>query len=709
MQGGKQVEGKGSVTKSDQTKQSYPWGQKASASPITGGAKKGQKSHGLLPEMMKAPSIFIPAKGGSKHKGKNEGPEECFWDPQAAKGENSKRSDKPGGSDDPEFSGDWTHFGFQKNKGGKGPLDPKNETAGKGKLPVKKGRKIGYYIPTGEEPPVFEARDREMFCHLVNKQPEELKQYIAFSFLQMPLSASTQDIGRMLFQNYGALITEVCHLFQCSNLLEVSREIRAAYRLPKDGKSAKGNDSNSGNLSGPIKVMPAPTSRLEVPSSWVAAQAIPICVSKEVQTDPWNEKMICECMKTIPRNTAAETALDSAVGAERMWGQKAIKITQIIAQADNLMGGETGERKETVLAASPNVLPNEPLDYIQTNQSMRVLVPPVGMPLPDFSLQIAKTSLSEKALKQGADKDLVADEIAGSPNKEPLPDIEQEGEIESLQAQQERKTEIKTVEAESVKKIEENKKCGGELFTSIMESVPGSSVDTKQYGSRKKRGDNKWEVVIWRVPTKMTAVEREFSRRCSRAYSPSTKKHNFHPIASPQMIRCPIGGGTCQNSLINIKTPKPAAFTHFSIHHRDEKKYEIKIKGSHNNFLYTTFPGGGEIPDEQTLTSFEEMTQSETAGVRRRRQRLYPRLAGEEQKSGGPQIGGTMLTVEELLSGTKSGNLHKKDGGGNVLGKKKEKETIEVDNPTQEDTPEGCKEQGDPAILKFLTTDTNKE
>ena len=211
-------------------------------------------------------------------------------------------------------------------------------------------------------------------------------------------------------------------------------------------------------------------------------------------------------------------------------------------------------------------------------------------------------------------------------------------------------------------------------LTPLQDGEPGSSRDTKQYGSCKQTGNNKWEVVIWRVPTKMTAQEREFSRRCSRAYPPSTKKHNFHPIASPQMIRCPIGGGSCLNSLINIKTPKPAAFTHFSIHHRDEKVYEIKIEGSHNNFLYTAFPGREALPETQIGTSFEAMSQQETAGTRRRRQRLYPRLAGGEQPMGGPQLGAAVMTVEELLGGCQSGKPEQKAGGENKQGKRRRKQ-----------------------------------
>ena len=53
----------------------------------------------------------------------------------------------------------------------------------------------------------------------------------------------------------------------------------------------------------------------------------------------------------------------------------------------------------------------------------------------------------------------------------------------------------------------------------------------------------------------------------------------------------------------------------------------------------------------QSGSSFDQLEQVETAGSRRRRLRLYPRLAKGETGKGGPSIGGVLPTVEELLSG----------------------------------------------------------
>ena len=91
-----------------------------------------------------------------------------------------------------------------------------------GKAKGKKGVKLGSFLTTGEEPPRYDPRDRAMFTRLFNGNPEELKQCIAFNFLHMP-HAGAQELGRMLFCNYGALIVEVRHLFECEDLEEIKK------------------------------------------------------------------------------------------------------------------------------------------------------------------------------------------------------------------------------------------------------------------------------------------------------------------------------------------------------------------------------------------------------------------------------------------------------------------------------------------------------
>ena len=173
----------------------------------------------------------------------------------------------------------------------------------------------------------------------------------------------------------------------------------------------------------------------------------------------------------------------------------------------------------------------------------------------------------------------------------------------------------------------------------------------RQHGSVKKVGAKEWDIVIWRVPTQMTQAERDFSRQCASSFPPTVKKRNYHPISAAQMLRCPLGGGTCGNSLINTKDPKGAIYSHFSIHHRTGDFYNIKLEGSYNHFLYTTFPSSSIPSDTQHEGTFESLNELETAGAARRRQRLYPRLAGRGGKQNPTTTRVPEPTVEELLFG----------------------------------------------------------
>ena len=125
-------------------------------------------------------------------------------------------------------------------------------------------------------------------------------------------------------------------------------------------------------------------------------------------------------------------------------------------------------------------------------------------------------------------------------------------------------------------------------------------ANPSRFGSTSDTGAKEAEVVIWRAPTMMTPKEREFSRQCTDAFPPSTKKRSFHAIPAPQMLRCPVGGGTCFLSIINVKNPRGSANSHFSIHHRNGAQYSTKVEGSRNNFLYTSFPGSALTSDMQS-------------------------------------------------------------------------------------------------------------
>ena len=121
------------------------------------------------------------------------------------------------------------------------------------------------------------------------------------------------------------------------------------------------------------------------------------------------------------------------------------------------------------------------------------------------------------------------------------------------------------------------------------------------------------------------------------------------------MLRCPIGKGTCSHSLINAKNPKDSIFSHFCVHHRDGGFYHTKVEGSHNNFLCTTFPGPLPPSDVQSEDSFALMSTAESASASRRRQRLYPRLAGSGSNAAFPAPATSGTSLEELLFGKTGG------------------------------------------------------
>ena len=127
---------------------------------------------------------------------------------------------------------DWVALNMLKavprNKGSKGEGVREGD---RGRVKGKGGARLGCFIPMDRELPRYDPRDRAMFTRLFNESPEELRRYIAFHFLRMPF-AGARELGRVLFCNYGALIVEVCHLFECGDLEAVRGKVRREYCLP---------------------------------------------------------------------------------------------------------------------------------------------------------------------------------------------------------------------------------------------------------------------------------------------------------------------------------------------------------------------------------------------------------------------------------------------------------------------------------------------
>ena len=138
----------------------------------------------------------------------------------------------------------------------------------------------------------------------------------------------------------------------------------------------------------------------------------------------------------------------------------------------------------------------------------------------------------------------------------------------------------------------------------------GLVVSTNEYGSIRKVTNDEWCADLYRLPTRMTPEKKLFSEQCRAAEPPATYQRNYHSPSMPQMIRCPIGGGSCKNGLINVRNSKAAINSHFNMHHRSRGEFfRLKIEGATNAFTYTTCPLGRPPADTQG-----EKTLKETVG-----------------------------------------------------------------------------------------------
>ena len=85
--------------------------------------------------------------------------------------------------------------------------------------------------------------------------------------------------------------------------------------------------------------------------------------------------------------------------------------------------------------------------------------------------------------------------------------------------------------------------------------------------------------------------------------------------------------------------------------------------------------------------SFENMLQQDTAGARRRRQRLYPRLAAGDRASGDSRQMGLELTVEEFLSRPLNHDIAPPKKVEPTSGALKQKETVQDAPPRNAQPP----------------------
>ena len=192
------------------------------------------------------------------------------------------------------------------------------------------------------------------------------------------------------------------------------------------------------------------------------------------------------------------------------------------------------------------------------------------------------------------------------------------------------------------------------------DNLKGVTVSSNKYGAIRKITNDEWGVDLYRVPTHMTPEEKLYSEQCRASVPPATYRHNYHSPAMSQMLRCPIGGGSCNNGLINVRNSKAAINSHFNMHHRCRGKfYHLKIEGANNAYTYSSFPLGRPPTDTQGEGTLKGTvgrgpeTQPETMPEGRNRQPLIAPIFTDRSQIATPIIGMDRLRPPKKRRDTK--------------------------------------------------------
>ena len=299
----------------------------------------------------------------------------------------------------------------QRKKGEALPHSKQSPYA-KGKMAGKQGTKKGFFAPTGESPPRCDQRDRDTFRQLHREDPDTLRQYLAFSVLEMP-GAGQQELGKMFSQCYGALITEACHLFGHRDLTAAVCEIRENYRMPQEGAWNTDNLSDDLGSGGHNMAASSLTSRLKGSLQGAVARVFPISASEETQTDPWIEKLICDCNRTVVVGVPVGKCRESS-NDER--GSNELGIIRM-APISGIQGGQTSGEMGSVRSDSVTRLsaqtPQMVASGVVGNQLKRTLVPPAGMPMPVICERMEESGSKDGTAKKGGFTTLAPDPTEG--------------------------------------------------------------------------------------------------------------------------------------------------------------------------------------------------------------------------------------------------------------------------------------------------------
>ena len=542
-------------------------------------------------------------------------------------------------------------------------------------------------------PPKYTPEDRSRFCRTYREDPESLKNLIAYGILLNP-SLGSKELNRLLYNAFGARTAEVCRLFNCNGLQGTAIKILASYKMANspgdpgaqpttgslqqalggaDSPSQLGDqgisvpsDSEQGKrlesvlVGSANKVNPPRSLPMAVPppppkcNKEKTSSSAPLCKAASTQTPCWplqKEDFPTKTKTNSPKSPTPQIPClshnEDHTGLPQkhhQWIPPQTPTSECMVIPDPTPGGNfdispTTPPNTSTISPSPvhpppnRLISSQMLQEVEDNSTVqsnrhegdsapatRLHPAPAGKKTKGLETQAAQTQEHKLGNSSPTLPNQTSDPSPPHPNTKA------------------------TTNQPSPPHPEEQ----------LQEApIPGSSQSPTKYGTCQQTSPQEWDIVMWRIPTNLTPQEREFSRQCTRSFPPTTKKRNFHPISAALMARCPIGGGSCKHSLINLNNPKGSAYTHFSIHHRTGAHYNIKIEGVRNHFLYTSFPGPSPPPsNQQGANSFAYQYTEETAKAQRRRQRLYPRLTGKAKNTPAALAAKLPINIEDLLSGS---------------------------------------------------------
>ena len=529
----------------------------------------------------------------------------------------------------PEWKGNWVDYGdnwgasitgFPK-AAGSGVIELPDDESQDGGAPQsaepKKKRKKTRVSLRDLGPPKFESKDRMNFLESLEREPERLKVRVAREVLNNPDFCSRR-MNRYLFNKIGAKVGELNSLFGCQGISEMMDIVKKKYEFKKMQPGGEGESS--------VPVVAKQVEGGNAKEEGEMQQANMSHGTRDSGSQPERHKTAFESGNRCPRGESVKTNtvpevqppgkyMGGCASPQRKRSQQQQQswlgggVQGVLSEKDNSSGGlggvpasAMGDRRvssrvqnEAQEGGSKPTKKDPAQTCLVSSQGALAITRSRDRPRESRTTEMVSTLAAggTKGSNGGDEKDkysspqLDSERERGSVDREGPSRMAGSGEIKGQGgARPVFGTEIK----EKVREMEED--------------IERISRNKRSFGYAKQLEGNRWEVVILRHPTRLTKSEREFSSECKRANPPTLGRHNYCPLDAPLMLRCPIGGGSCQYGVINQRSPRPAILAHFNMHHRSRNVFSIKIEASRNGFIYMQYPqnaGEGDSEFENTF------------------------------------------------------------------------------------------------------------